>query len=183
MLRAKILIIEDEKDIVKLLQYNLEREGYQVTSVPTGEEALRLLEKQSPDLVILDVMLPGIDGLETCRLLKQDPPKKDIPVLMLTAKSEETDVIVGLRLGADDYVTKPFSPKVLMARVKALLRRSQNKQPSAELRKTADLTIDIFKHRVTYQNSPIELTTLEFNILEFLSRYPGRVFTRDQIMD
>src|SRR3989338_2330051 len=183
MPKAKIFIIEDDKDIAELVQYNLEREGFTVIAVTSGEDALDRLNKGLPDLIVLDVMLPGMDGLETCRLIKQENKLKNIPVIMLTAKSEESDVIVGLQLGADDYVTKPFSPKVLLARIKAVARRLASKQTSEETREIGGLKIDTAKHKITYQNQLIELTTIEFNILEFLSRHPGRVFNRDQIMD
>ncbi len=183
MKKAKILIVEDEKDIVELVQYNLEREGLSTVAVNTGEEAVKILQHQSVDLIILDLMLPGMDGLETCRLLKQENKTSSIPILMLTAKSEESDVVVGLQLGADDYVTKPFSPKVLIARVKAILRRFTDHKTPLEMREIARIRIDIPKHKITYQGKPITLTMIEFNILEFLSRYPGRVFSRDQIMD
>ncbi|MDP2652819.1 MAG: response regulator transcription factor [Candidatus Omnitrophota bacterium] len=183
MRKAKILIVEDEKDIAELVQYNLEREAYQVTAARTGEDGIKTLERDLPDLIILDLMLPGMDGLETCRLIKQDNKTKNIPIIMLTAKSEESDVIVGLQVGADDYVTKPFSPRVLLARIKALLRRSSEKPRPAEVRSIEDLVIDIPKHKVLWQGKPVDLTTIEFNILEFLSRHPGRVFSRDEIMD
>lgn len=184
MIKAKILIIEDEKDIIELVQYNLEREGYKVVYFIKGEDALEYLDKEVPDLVILDLMLPGIDGLETCRLIKQDSKTKNVPILILSAKGEESDVVVGLQLGADDYVTKPFSPKVLLARVKALLRRlSTSALEQEDIRQFGDLKINFPKHKVSYRSQSIELTAIEFNILEFLSRSPGRVFTRDQIMD
>lgn len=186
MSKTKILVIEDEQDILELVKYNLEKEGYHVAAALCAEDAFKVLENESVQVIILDWMLPGLDGLETCRILKQDPKTKNIPIIMLTAKSEESDVVVGLQLGADDYVTKPFSPKVLLARIKAVLRRLASKQiseNSKESREIAGLKIDIAKHKVTYQNQPIELTTMEFNILEFLSRHPGRVFNRDQIMD
>lgn len=183
MRKAKILIIEDEKDIIELVEYNLEREGYHVSAAKSGEEALNLLKTEKPDLVILDLMLPGMDGLEICRIIKQDPKGMNLPIIMLTAKSEEADVVVGLQMGADDYVTKPFSPKVLLARVKALLRRISEKGRTDEVRTIGDLRIDMPKHKVTFKGKAIDLTTIEFNILEFLSRYPGRVFSRDQIMD
>lgn len=183
MRKARILIVEDEKDIIELIQYNLEREGYGAAAVKSGEDAIRFLERENPELIILDLMLPGMDGLEICRLIKSDNKTKNIPVLMLTAKSEESDVVIGLQLGADDYVTKPFSPKVLLARIKALLRRSSGKAITDQVRQFEDFKIDLPKHKITYKNQPIDLTALEFNILEFLSRYPGRVFSRDQIMD
>lgn len=183
MKKSKILIIEDEKDIAELVQYNLEREGFQVAAIHNGEDAIDLLQRETPELIILDLMLPGIDGLETCRLIKQDPRSQNIPVIFLTAKSEESDIVVGLQLGADDYITKPFSPKVLLARVRAVLRRAAEKTAPSDLRKFGNVTLDLTKHKVTASSKTIELTTIEFNILEFLSRYPGRVFTRDQIMD
>ncbi len=182
--KVKILVVEDEKDIAELVRYNLEKEDWQVLCVETGEEAMKFLEGNTIALILLDLMLPEMDGLETCRLIKQESQWKNIPIIFLTAKSEESDVIVGLQLGADDYITKPFSPKVLIARVKAVLRRltPESKNPN-EVRHIGDLMIDIPKHKVVYQGGAIELTTIEFNIIEFLSRYPGRVFTRDQIMD
>ena len=183
MKKAKILIVEDEQDIIELLKYNLEREGFHAVSARTGENAIEIMEREAPDLVILDWMLPEMDGLETCRLIKQDPKSKNIPIIFLTAKSEESDVVVGLQLGADDYITKPFSPKVLLARIKALLRRLSEKPITSDIRKFNDLTIDLVKHKITFKGKPIDLTMIEFNILEFLSRSPGRVFSRDQIMD
>lgn len=183
MKKAKILIVEDEKDIIELVQYNLEREGFHVVAASSGETAINLLDKESPDLIVLDLMLPGMDGLEVCRLVKEDPKSKNIPLIFLTAKGEESDVVVGLQLGADDYIAKPFSPKILIARIKALLRRLSERSVSNETRKFDNLLIDLVKHKITYKGKPVDLTMIEFNILEFLSRYPGRVFTRDQIMD
>ena len=181
--RKKILVVDDEQDILALLDYNLEKEGYRVLRALDGQQAIKIAKHELPDLIVLDLMLPVIDGLEVCQILKQSDQTKNIPILMLTAKSEESDVIVGLQLGADDYVTKPFSPKVLLARIKAILRRFLQKQKTDTLRNFGKLTIDIPKHKITYKSKPIELTAIEFNILEFLSRYPGRVFSRDQIMD
>ena len=183
MSKTKVFLIEDDQDITELVQYNLEREGFTVLTATTGEEALNRLHQEIPHVIILDLMLPGIDGLETCRFIKQENKLKNIPLIMLTAKSEEADIIVGLQLGADDYVTKPFSPKVLIARIKALLRRMATKAATNEIKSFGDLIIDIPKVRITYKSKPIELTSIEFKILEFLSRSPGRVFTRDQIMD
>jgi two-component system, OmpR family, alkaline phosphatase synthesis response regulator PhoP len=183
MRKPKIFLVEDDRDIAELIQYNLEREGFDVASISSGEQALDRLDKEVPSLIILDLMLPGIDGLETCRLIKQEERTKNIPLIMLTAKSEESDIVVGLQLGADDYIAKPFSPKVLLARVKTVLRRASGKTAAADIKNFGHLIIDVPKHKVTFQGSPIELTTIEFNILEFLSRHPGRVFTRDQIMD
>ena len=183
MRKARILVVEDEKDIAELIQYNLEREGYTVKVLHTAEEALNVLKTDLPDLILLDVMLPGMDGLEACRIIKEESRTKNIPVIMATAKSEESDVIVGLQLGADDYIPKPFSPRILVARVKTILRRFARKDIPQETRKLEAFLMDIPKHKVTYENKPIELTTIEFNILEFLSRHPGRVFSRDQILD
>lgn len=183
MRKARILVVEDEKDIAELIQYNLEREGYTVKIFSTAEEALNILKTDLPDLILLDLMLPGLDGLETCRLIKQDNRTSSIPIIMLTAKSEESDVVVGLQMGADDYIAKPFSPRILIARVKTILRRFAPKDIPQETRSLGPFLMHILKHKVTFRNKPIELTTIEFNILEFLSRHPGRVFSRDQILD
>ena len=183
MSKSKILIIEDDKDITELVEYNLEREGFSVVSVTNSEEALNRLSKDLPNLIILDLMLPGIDGLETCRLIKQEIQLQNIPIIMLTAKSEESDVVVGLQLGGDDYITKPFSPKVLLARIKAVLRRGSGRTSNSAIKNFGELVIDSLKFRIIFQGKLIELTSIEFKILEFLSRSPGRVFTRDQIMD
>lgn len=183
MAKNKILIIEDDPDISELVRYNLEKEGFHVIEAPEGEKALESVKKESPSLIILDLMLPEIDGCEICKILKQDTATKHIPIIMLTAKGEESDVVVGLQLGADDYVTKPFSPKILVARVKAILRRKAAKPIGEEIRTIEFLTIDIPKHKVTYRGRVLNPTAIEFNILEFLSRYPGRAFNRDQIMD
>ncbi len=183
MAKEKILVVEDEKDISELVQYNLTREGYRVIATDNGEKALDFVKKESPDLLILDLMLPGIDGLEVCKILKRDESTRHIPIIMLTAKGEETDIVVGLQLGADDYVTKPFSPKVLVARIKTILRRPKEKEGKHSVRRFDLLTIDIPKHKITSKDKVLDLTAIEFNILEFLSRYPGRAFSRDQIMD
>ena len=186
MATPKILIVEDERDINELLQYNLEKEGFDVLQAYDGQEAVELARAQAPDLIVLDIMLPEIDGRDVCRILKQDEETRRIPILMLTAKGEESDVLVGLEIGADDYVTKPFSPKVLLARVKAILRRSQSSSsgtPSHGIVRVGTLSIDPVKRRVKDRSRLIKLTSLEFNILEYLARHPGRVFSRDQIMD
>ncbi len=183
MAKKHILVVEDERDINELVQYNLDKEGFRTTACYNGEDALDAIKNGPPDLIILDLMLPSIDGLEVCRLIKQDVKTKNIPIIMLTAKSEEPDVIVGLRMGADDYVVKPFSPKILLARINAVLRRVSTTLESEQVRRIENLVIDIPKHKVTVKEKKIELTNLEFNILEFLSRYPGRAFSRDQIMD
>lgn len=183
MAKEKILIVEDEQDIRELIQYNLNCEGYATLLAEDGEQALELAKKELPHLVILDLMLPGIDGLDVCKIIRHNDQTKHIPILMLTAKSEDSDVVVGLQLGADDYVTKPFSPKVLVARVKTILRRPIQKHKTDEIRDIESLIIDIPKHKVTYKGKALDLTSTEFNILEFLSRSPGRAFNRDQIMD
>ena len=183
MAKEKILIVEDDKDIRELIRYNLEREGYSTLLAENGERALTLVKNELPRLVILDLMLPDVDGLDVCKIIRHGDQTKHIPIIILTAKSEDSDVIVGLQLGADDYVTKPFSPKVLIARVKTILRRPAHKQKSEEVREIEGLVIDMPKHKITYKGKLLNLTAIEFNIIEFLSRFPGRAFTRDQIMD
>ena len=185
MVKKRILIVEDDRDISELVRYNLEREGYDVSALFEGGDAFDHTLKRRPDLIILDLMLPGTDGMEICRLLKNEEGTKNIPVIMLTAKGEESDVVVGLQMGADDYMTKPFSPKVLTARVKAILRRgvSSSAAVSAQDRQYGDLALDISKHKVVYAGKTVALTAIEFSILEFLSRSPGRVYSRDQILD
>ncbi len=183
MPRETILVVEDEKDINELVRFNLEKEGFKVTSTTDGETALNLLGRDLFNLVILDIMLPGMDGLELCKIIKQTERTKRTPVIMLTSKGEESDIVVGLQLGADDYMTKPFSPKILVARIKTVLRRLAEQQKPKEVRKIQDLVIDMLKHKVTFKDKEIVLTSIEFNILEFLSRNPGRVYSRDQIMD
>lgn len=183
MTKKKILVVDDEKDILKLLEYNLEKEEYRVFKAMTGEEALESVKKEVPDLIILDLMLPGLDGLEVCKILKKDTRTGLIPIVMLTAKGEESDIIVGLELGADDYIAKPFSPKVLIARVKAVLRRFEEKLRPKEVIQIGGLIIDIPKHKVTVKGKPVELTTTEFNLLKCLASNPGRVFTRDQLLN
>ena len=177
-------MVDDEDDILELLQYNLKREGYQVSGVTSGEAGLKLIRQSLPDLAILDLMLPGVDGFEVCRLIKGDPRTQHIPVIMLTAKGEETDVVAGLELGADDYITKPFKPRILLARVKAALRAKAAKvQESESLVRIHELIIDPGRHEVLVDNEPIELTYTEFAVLHFLARQPGRVFSRYQIVD
>jgi two-component system phosphate regulon response regulator PhoB len=182
--REKIVVIEDEADILEVLQYNLKREGYTVIASRDGEEGLDSVRRENPDLVLLDLMLPGLDGLEVCKRLQADPVTANVPVIMVTAKGEETDVVSGLQIGADDYVTKPFSPKELLARVKAVLRRG----PVREQRAVGDrivrdgLVIDITKHIATVDGEAITLTATEMRLLHFLGAHPGRVFTRDQLL-
>ncbi len=183
MTRKKILVVDDEKDILKLIEYNLEKEGYEIFKAIAGEEAIELAKRESPNLIILDLMLPELDGLEVCKILKRDDKTNSIPIIMLTAKGEESDIIVGLTLGADDYITKPFSLKVLIARVKTILRRPEEKSLLKEVIQTKDLTIDIPKYKVTLKGKTVELTKIEFNLLKCLSSNPGQVFTRDQLLD
>jgi len=184
MAKEKILLVDDEEDILELLAYSLTRNGYHVASVTTGEDALRSVRDEGADVVILDLMLPGVDGLEVCRILKGDPQTSPIPILMLTARGEEADVVAGLEVGADDYVTKPFSPRVLLARIKALLRRSARGRPlSDETIKRGALIIDPGRREVRLEGKPIELTFTEFGLLHFLASRPGWVFTRNQIID
>lgn len=184
MAKEKILVVDDEEDILELLRYNLLREGYNVSCAASGEEALRLAQSEIPDLLVQDLMLPGIDGLEVTKILKNDSRTKDIPIVMLTAKGEEADIVTGLELGADDYITKPFSPRVLVARVRAVLRRKvkEYKEETPVLR-IHDIVIHPGRHEVLVNGKPVQLTLTEFGILNYLARRPGWVFTRSQIMD
>jgi len=184
MAKERILVVEDEEDILELVRFNLSREGYSVTGAATGEEAWKLASSRVPDLIVLDLMLPGIDGLEVTKMIKNDSRTRDIPIVMLTAKGEESDIVTGLELGADDYITKPFSPRVLVARVKAVLRRKV-KEPTEEssVLKIHDLVIHPGRHEVLVEGKSVELTFTEFGILSYLARRPGWVFTRSQIVD
>jgi two-component system alkaline phosphatase synthesis response regulator PhoP len=184
MARGHIFVVDDEPDILELVRYNLAQDGYDVTCVLSGEEALVQVRSCLPDLVVLDLMLPGVDGLEVCKALKQDTRTAGIPILMLTARSEEADVVAGLELGADDYLTKPFSPRVLLARIKAVLRRPRM-APVAEnpVISRDELVIRPGRHEVLVCGEPIQLTPMEFRILCLLAQHPGWVFTRHQILD
>jgi len=185
--KATILVIEDDPDIQELVAYSLGKEGYTVVAATSGEKALELLGKTNPDLVVLDIMLPGIDGTDVLRELKRDATTASIPVIMVTAKSEDADVVSGLELGADDYVAKPFSPKVLIARIRALLRRTAGKAPSRlpkeGVLQIGKLRLDGARHDVTVEDRQVDLSATEFAILEFLMRNPGWVFARNQIID
>jgi two-component system phosphate regulon response regulator PhoB len=184
MAKERILVVEDEEDILELVVFNLSKEGYRAEGVITGEGALETAGNNVPDLVVLDLMLPGVDGLEVCRRLKADPRTAHIPVIMLTAKGEESDIVAGLEVGADDYVTKPFSPRVLIARVRAVLRRGARAEPGkSETIKIRDLLINPGRHEVLVDGDPVELTHTEFSLLHLLARRPGWVFTRHQIID
>ncbi len=184
MAKEKILVIDDEEDILELVGFNLSREGFKVIPALTGEKALDLVKSEVPDLIVLDLMLPGIDGLEFARRLKAVNDFKRIPIVMLTAKGEEADIVIGLELGADDYVTKPFSPRVLVARIRAVLRRRARDYASEEtVIRIHDIMIHTGRHEVTANQTPVQLTYTEFGILSFLVRRPGWVFTRSQIVD
>ena len=184
MAREKILIVEDEVDILEVIEYNLSREGFRVLSSREGDEGVRIARSDAPDLVLLDLMLPGLDGLEVCRRLKADPVTSDIPIIMVTAKGEESDVVLGLGIGADDYVTKPFGPKELVARVKAVIRRRPmaSKSGTEERIVLGDLVIDVSRHEVLVDSQPVALTPTELRLLHLLATQPGRVFTRDQLL-
>jgi DNA-binding response OmpR family regulator len=182
--QSHILVVDDEPDLLALVHYTLTRAGYQVCCAKSGEEALTQVEARAPDLIVLDLMLPGMDGLEICQRLKRASQTAVIPIVMLTARSEEADVVTGLELGADDYLTKPFSPRVLSARVKAVLRRQQMaEEREAEIVMRGDLVIHPGHHEVRVQNQPIPLTPTEFRILQLLAQRPGWVFSRYQIVD
>jgi two-component system alkaline phosphatase synthesis response regulator PhoP len=184
MPKEHILVVDDEEDILELVRYNLSKEGYAVQCVTSGEEGLKLSLSTPPDLVILDLMLPGVDGLDVCKTLKQDSRTKDIPVIMLSARGEEADIVSGLEIGADDYVVKPFSPRVLSARVKNALRKSkpQDTQHATKI-EYGPFTISPARHEVLVEGQSIDLTASEFKLLVLVTREPGRVFTRSQIVD
>ncbi len=182
-MKEKILIVEDEKDIVKMLEYNLQKEGFKILSARDGEDALDTANKEQPDLVILDLMLPGMDGLEVCKALKSGAKTARIPIIMLTAKAQESDKVIGLELGADDYMIKPFSPRELVARIKAVLRRMTEKGPAAEVVRIGELTVDLPKVRVLVKDRPVELTAKEFELLKTLIKAKGRVLSRDYLLD
>jgi len=182
-MKEKILIVDDEKDIVKMLEYNLAKEGFRVIHAYSGEDALKSAVKEAPDLIILDLMLPGIDGIEACKAMKKEPATTAIPIIMLTAKTQESDKIVGLELGADDYITKPFSIRELIARVKVALRRNKEKEILSEIFKTAGLSVDFSKIAVHVKGKPVELTSKEFELLKTLIKAKGRVLSRDYLLD
>jgi DNA-binding response OmpR family regulator len=182
MARGKILIIEDDRDIVDLLEYNLKEEGFIVYRASDGKEGLTLSRREQPDLIILDIMMPVLDGFEVCRALKGDPVTSAIPIIILSARSQETDKVVGLELGADDYVTKPFSPRELIARVRAILRRNQTSSLHERMKRGC-LEIDPQRHQVWVEGADIALTSTEFKLLECLAQRPGMVLSRDQILD
>lgn len=184
MAREKILIVEDEEDILEVVSYNLIKEGYQITGIASGEETMQSAKAVRPHLILLDLMLPGIDGIEVCKQLKNDPQTRHIPIIMLTAKSEETDIITGLEVGADDYVTKPFSPKILVARIRTALRK-KSKEPIEETKPIhiGQLEIHPGRHEVLIGERPVDLTFTEFRILYILASRPGWVYSRYQIVE
>jgi len=190
MIGKKILVVDDEEDIVNLIAYNLEREGYFVSKAMNGSEALQKVRDEKPDLVLLDLMLPEISGLDVARSIRIEPSTASIPIIMLTARVGEIDKILGLEMGADDYVTKPFSTRELVARVRAVLRRSEapirgriDDQEREETFFQDDLFVSFTTHQVTVEGRPVELTPMEFKLLKFLTGRPGRVYSRDQILD
>lgn len=186
MAKETILIVDDEEDILELIKYNLKNEGYQILTATTGEEAIKKANQSCPDLMVLDLMLPGIDGLEVTKHLRGKESTQDMPIVMLTAKGEEADVVTGLELGANDYISKPFSPKVLVARIRAILRRRKKagtEEPDRQVKQEGEMTIDRARHIVTIAGRPMELTLSEFELLSFLAEKKGWVFTRGQIVD
>ena len=183
MAGQKILVVEDDKHISKLVKYNLEKAGFDCTVAVTGEDALEVLDRESIDLIILDIMLPKMDGFETCRHIKQDKKLAGVPIIMLTAKGEEVDKVVGFELGADDYVVKPFSPRELILRVKAILKRGKPQEEGKDVLSVDKITIDIPRHKVTVDKKEIKLTQLEFKLLVTLVKRRGRVQSRDGLLE
>jgi len=178
-----IYIVEDERDIADLVEHYLKKDGFRSESISDGQRALERIHRQPPDLLVLDLMLPGMDGLELCRILRAEPATKRLPIIMLTAKAEETDKIVGLEMGADDYLTKPFSPKELMARIRAVFRRNQPPEEAKAVLNYGKITLDGERHVVSVSKKTVELTAKEFGLLEYLLKRPGRVLSREQILN
>jgi two-component system phosphate regulon response regulator PhoB len=181
-MKQKILIVDDEPDALELVKVNLGAAGFFVSTAADGEEALKKARSLSPDLILLDIMLPQVDGLEVCKILRRDETTRHIPIILLTAKAAEIDRVLGFEFGADDYVTKPFSPRELVLRVKALLRRGKSGDESAEQIRIGTLTIDIPRHAVHVQNRPVELTATEFKLITMLAQRRGRVLTRELLL-
>ncbi len=185
--RKRVLVVDDEKDLVELISFNLQRNGYDVLVAYSGTEAMEVALRERPELIILDLMLPGMDGTEVCRRLKADAKTSHVPIIMLTAKGEETDIVVGLTLGADDYVTKPFSMKILLARLNTVLRRAEQgetpEKDDPQMLRAGPLAIDTSKHEATVNGQTVRLTLTEFKLLTALIAARGRVLTRDQLMD
>ncbi len=182
MPKNKVLVVEDDRSLAGVLQYNLSQAGYQVLVAYDGQEGLNQARLKLPEMIVLDVMIPGLDGLEVCRRLRAIPETRDTPIIMLTAKTEETDQLVGFSVGADDYVTKPFSVKILLQRLKALQRRRQSAS-GADILTRGGITIDRIKHRVSVDQRPLDLTPSEFRLLETMMRQPGRAFDRSELID
>ena len=181
--RQRIVLIEDEKDIIELVRYNFRKDGFDVASFVSGKEGLEHLRRNPADLVLLDIMLPDLDGFEICKRLRAEERTKSLPVIFLTAKGEEIDRVLGLEIGADDYVVKPFSPRELVARVKAVLRRQARPLEKLEVIETSELRLDARTQEVTVRGKAIELSTLEFKLLHFLASHPRRIFNREQLLD
>ncbi len=181
-MKGRILIIEDEPALVTMLRYNLEHEGFEVLAAADGEEGLLMVEEQAPDLILLDWMVPMVSGIEACRRLRRNPETRDIPIIMLTARGEEADRVRGLNAGADDYITKPFSPSELVARVHAVLRRTRPAL-EADVLTFGDIVMDLASHRVYRGKVPIALRPMEFRLLRFFLEHPGRVYSREQLLD
>jgi phosphate regulon transcriptional regulator PhoB len=182
-MQKKILLVEDEQDVAKLVRYNLEKEGFKVNHASDGSLALAEIRREEPDLVILDLMLPGLSGLEVCRQIRRHEKFATLPLLMLTARTEEADRVIGLEMGADDYMTKPFSTRELVARVRALLRRHEPATPSKATLRIGQLVVDPSAHSVAIGDRRVELSALEFRLLHYLGSHPGMVFSRDQLLD
>ena len=183
MKKPKIVVIEDEVDILEVINYNLSKEGFDVCSALDGEEGLALIKKEVPDLVLLDLMLPGLDGIEICRKLKTDYSTRSIPIIMVTAKGEESDIVLCLGMGADDYIVKPFRPRELMARIRSVLRRGDFIEEGEGVVSIDELIIDINRHEVKVEGKKIVLTAMEFKLLHFLASHPGQVFTRENLLN
>lgn len=183
MIAHKILVVDDEVDIVELLSYNLKKEGFTVDPAYDGEEALKKLKSEKYSLIILDLMLPGLQGMELCRIIRNDPKNASLPIIMLTAKGEEIDKVLGLEMGADDYITKPFSPREVIARVKAIIRRTGEKQVPEKVIKAGDLTINKETYTVISGGVPLKLSATEFRLLLYLAERKGKVFSRGQLLD
>ncbi|MDA3872419.1 MAG: response regulator [Kiritimatiellae bacterium] len=184
MQKGTICIVEDEEDIRDILVVQLKREGYTTLTASSGEEGVALIRENNPQLVLLDLMLPGIDGFDVCRTLRQDKELREMPIIMITARGEEADIITGLEMGADDYITKPFSPRVVVSRIKSVLRRGKKQDtPSSGIIEYASIHIDQPKHLVTVEGRSVDLTATEFKLVAFLCSRPGWVFTRQQIVD
>ncbi len=181
-IKPRVLVVEDESDLVTLLRYNLEKEGFEVTATGDGEEALLLVDERAPDIILLDWMVPMVSGIEVCRRLRRNPATRDVPIIMLTARGEEGDRVRGLNAGADDYITKPFSPGELIARIHAVLRRA-HPTLEADVLSFADIEMDIAAHRVTRAGRPVDLRPIEFRLLRYFIEHPGRVFSREQLLD